>query len=267
MRTIPILLYHSVSDEPSAALARYTVSPARLRDHAAAIADQGWQVLTIAELDRRIALGTLDDEPTMAVTFDDGFADTAERAAPILAQHGFPATLYVTSGCVGSYCDWLGSGGRRPMASWSQLRDLAGSGWEIGAHSVSHPELDVLPLVAARQQIRECRAALQDRLGLPIDSFAYPHGYHSSRVRREVIGAGFRTACAVKNALSSDRDDPHARARLTVVSTLSGADLAAMLGADESGRPPIASIRERPRTRAWRCYRRLRRQTVFGAQR
>ena len=266
MRIIPILLYHSVSDDPSPALARYTVSPTLFREHASVLADQGWRVLTIAELDHRIALGRLDDEPTMALTFDDGFADTAERAAPILADYGFPATLYVTTGCVGSPCEWLGPQGRRPMASWSQLRDLASSGWEIGAHSVSHPELDVLPLAAARQQIRDSRASLQERLGLPVDSFAYPHGYHSTAVRREVIDAGFRTACAVKNALSSERDDPFARARLTVISTLSAEELGWMLGGGDTGEPPVASVRERPRTTAWRCYRRLRQRTVLGAR-
>lgn len=262
MRPIPILLYHSVTDDPSPALGTYTLAPSRLRDHAAVIADQGWRVLTIAELAREMTEGNLGDEPTLALTFDDGFADTAEYAAPILAEHDFSATLYVTSGRVGAHCDWLGPEGRRPMASWAQLRDLSASGWEIGAHSISHVELDVVAMIAAREQIRGSRAALQQALGLPVESFAYPHGYHSRRVRQEVIAAGFRTACAVKNVFSDACDDRYALARLTVTSTMTGDDLARLL----SSSPTRAARRERPRTKAWRCYRRIRHEAGRGAK-
>ncbi len=262
MRAIPILLYHSVSGDPSPALADYTLDPARFEEHAAVIAEQGWQTLTVGELTRRVAEGAITDEPTLAITFDDGFADTAEQAAPILDRHGLAATIYVTSGCVGQDCDWLGPQGRRPMASWQQLRDLSDLGWEIGAHSVDHSQLDVLRPAALREQIRGSRSGLQDHMGLPVESFAYPHGYHSGRVRREVIAAGFLSACAVKNSLSSTADDPYALARLTVASTLTGDDLARLLGGQNRRTRIMTGGRELTRTKVWRCYRRVRHETV-----
>ena len=262
MRAIPILLYHSVSDNPSPALADYTLAPARFDEHLAVIADQGWRTITVGELTKRVAGGAITEDRTLVITFDDGFADTAEEAAPILERHGFAATVYVTSGCVGQECDWLGPTGRRPMASWQQLRDLSGSGWEIGAHSVDHSQLDVLRPAALREQVRGSRSELQDHLGLPVESFAYPHGYHSGRVRREVIAAGFRSACAVKNSLSSTADDPYALARLTVTSTMTGDDLARMLGGQDKRTRIMAGGRELTRTKVWRCYRRVRHEAV-----
>ena len=261
---IPVLLYHSVTDDPSPALARYTLGRRLLGEHAAVIAQQGWRVLTIGELTSAIDEGTADLEPTLAITFDDGFADTADHAAPILAEHKLAATLYVTSGTVGRYCDWLGSDGRRPMASWQQLADLGTGGWEIGAHSVDHPELDVLGAEARRSQIHDSRTMLQDNLGLPIDSFAYPHGYHGARVRSEVVKAGYRTACAVKNAMSSATDDPFARARLTITSDTTAEALARLLIDARTGKAPPATASEDRRTTAWRCYRRLRHRATGG---
>lgn len=265
MNRVPALLYHSISDDPSPALRNYTVHPESFREHLSVIRTQGWDVVTITELERRLAerrtAAQVHDEgqPMLLITFDDGFADNTEEAAVALAEHGFPATLYVTTGTIGRSSDWLGDSGKRPMVSWSQLRGLVDAGWEVGSHSVSHPELDVIPLRDARQEIEQSRAVLEDGLGQTVASFAYPHGYYRKAVRNTVITAGYSSACAVRNAWSTSADDRFARARLTVSPTLSADALGALLG-DENAREVrrTEGIR-RARAQAWRSYRRVRR--------
>ena len=265
MTPVPILLYHSISDHPSPVLADYTLAPSMLAEHAAVIADQGWLAVTITELNRRISEGELGDTRTLAITFDDGFADNAEEAACVLADHSLAATLYVASGTVGSTCSWLGSGERRPMASWQQLRDLSAAGWEIGAHSVTHPELDIVPAHRASREIIESRITLQDGLGLGIDSFAYPHGYHTNQTRDAVIAAGFDNACAVRNRPSSDVDDRFARARLTIPATLTGDGLAQLLRQADRPRSD-QTLGGRYSRRVWRTYRKVRRLAGKGVR-
>ena len=78
------------------------------------------------------------------------------------------------------------------MLDWSQLAGLRAAGIEIGGHSHTHPHLDTLAPRAAREEIAGCKALLEQSLGEPVRSFAYPHGYSSRRVRRLVAAGRLR---------------------------------------------------------------------------
>jgi hypothetical protein len=102
--------------------------------------------------------------------------------------------------------------------------------------------------------------------GAAVVSFAYPHGAYDGRVRLAVIGAGYRSAAAVKNALSHPADDPFAIARWTVTAGTPASRVAGVLDGEGA---PHAWARERLRTRAYRTARRGRRRIAekFGARR
>jgi peptidoglycan/xylan/chitin deacetylase (PgdA/CDA1 family) len=106
--------------------------------------------------------------------------------------------------------------GSRPILSWEQLREVRDSGIECGAHTHSHPQLDLLPLAQAQKEITQSKRMLEEHLGETISSFAYPYGYHTSAVKKLVREAGYTSACAVKNALSTPATDPFALARVLV---------------------------------------------------
>jgi peptidoglycan/xylan/chitin deacetylase (PgdA/CDA1 family) len=253
---VPILLYHAVTDHPSDFIAPYTVSPATFRRHLDAVAAIGATTLTVSDLLAARAGGTLPERPVL-ITFDDGYRDTLTAAAPALAERGMVATTYVTTGVVD-----VASPGGDPMLTWAQIDELAAMGHEIGAHSHTHPQLDTLPLRSVRREVAGSQARLQDRTGLPIASFAYPHGYSDARVRRVVREAGFTSACSVKNALSPPDDRPHTLARLMVMSTTADADVDGWL----AGRGvPVGQADERLLTVGWRWYRRARARVGNGA--
>jgi peptidoglycan/xylan/chitin deacetylase (PgdA/CDA1 family) len=236
---LPILLYHALG---SPARDRYAVTPARFAADVDAVAASGRRPLAIGRLTREWPLPA----GTVAVTFDDGTADFAEHAWPLLHDRDLPVTLFVTSGLVG------GRHEGRPMLTWAQLAELRDAGVEIGAHGQRHVAFDVLPLDAAARELVNAKLELEDRLQVPVDTCAYPHGHHTPAVKRLAAAAGYRSACAVKNALSHPHDDRYALARVTVTP---GTDVAALL----AGRgAPLAPSRERLRTRAWRAYRRAR---------
>ena len=243
---VPIFLYHSVSDVPAAGQEAFTVTPARFAEHVEAIAASGRVGLTISEYARALRGERALPARAGAVTFDDGFADTL-AAVEALRARGLTSTVYITSSRLDD-----ASGITSPAT-----REIAASGAEIGAHSVTHPHLDELQLAAVVEEIGEGKHALEQRLELSIATFAYPHGAHDQHVRGAVIDAGFRSAVAVKNALSHSHDDPFALARITI---MGDTPISTVLAALDGRGAPIAWSGERYRTRAFREYRRLRRR-------
>lgn len=255
MATIPLLLYHSVARSPSPAIAGFSVSPERFARQLDAVVESGRTPLTVSQYAAGLAAGTLPERP-LVITFDDGYADFAEHALPELATRSLRCTLYIATGFLEGRPDHRVP--RQPpdrMLAWSQLRELAAAGVEIGAHSHSHYQLDTLGAARAREEIVSSKGLLEEELGTEVSTFAYPHGYSSARVRSAVRAAGYRSAAAVKNAFSSEGDDLFALARLTV---LSSSDEQRFTGWLQGVSAPQAPPRERVRTMVWRGYRRSR---------
>jgi peptidoglycan/xylan/chitin deacetylase (PgdA/CDA1 family) len=244
---IPVLLYHSVSDHPAHSDAWGAVSRAEFAAHVDVIKASGRVALGITELAAALrGERPLPDRP-VAVTFDDGLADTY-AAIELLRSHHLASTVYVTSGEVGA----------RDRLSPPQLAALAGlAGVEVGAHAVRHRRLDELDVAEVADELRVSKAQLEDLTQRSIRSFAYPHGSYDRRVRTAAIDAGYRSAAAVKNAVSHPGDDPMAIARWTVTGGTPAARIEQVL---EGAGVPLAWRHERLRTRAYRTVRRRRRR-------
>ena len=212
---VPILLYHAITDDPPGWIAPFAVTPATFRAHLDAVVASGRQPLTVSQYtDGLNGKAPLPPRPVL-ITVDDGFADFADNALPALLERNLPSTLYVTTGaCAGQPRETV-----LPAATMLRYADLPGleaAGVEIGAHSHTHRQLDLLPAREVASELSASHDLLAQALGHRIRSFAYPHGYWRSRVRRLVGAAGFDSACAVGNSWSSARDHRLAMSRLMV---------------------------------------------------
>lgn len=263
MTAIPILLYHSIGEAPGAACQPWYVSLSNFEEQLLLIKRRGFTCLTISALVDAVDHDALPAKP-LAITFDDGGSDFAENALSLLTRYELPSTMYVPSAYVGRYLPWSRSSpevGRRIM-DWDVLRSLDPDLVEIGAHSATHPQLDVVSRAQCRTEIIGAKAQLERGLGRSLRSFAYPHGYHSASVRRIVIEAGFDSASACGNRWSSTGDDRFAMSRLTVFGDLSAAALDAALTSPPTHEPTPRHIARF----GWRCARRVQRRLV-GATR
>lgn len=253
---IPILMYHSISSESGERFRQFAMSPERFAQHLAYLQSHSYTPITVSRYVELISGGggDLPDRPVV-LTFDDGFADFYTDALPELRRHDFVATLYVATDYVGGTSLWLGREGEaeRSMLSWSQLREIAENGIECGAHTCSHPQLDVLPDAAIMKEVVECKVLLEDRLGRRICTFAYPFGFQTERVRRMVRAAGYTSACAVAYAMSSPRDDRFALSRLIVTGDMSIDRFARLLAGHGS---PLVPAYRRIRAKTWQIVRR-----------
>lgn len=253
---VPILLYHSVTDEPPSWLARWSLSPEAFALQLDLLLELGRVPLTVTQLRRALDGRARLPEHPVVITFDDGFADFATGALPVLTARQVPATLYVTTGALQGRPRHAGCVlPEAPMLEWSQLGELEDQGIEIGAHSQTHRRLDELSAADAAEEARWSKAALEDALGHGVASFAYPHGSHSRETTDAVRAAGFRSAAAVRNALSSSDDERFALARLTVT-VATGAERFERWCRGEGAK--VAPFPERARTTAFRWVRRAR---------
>jgi peptidoglycan/xylan/chitin deacetylase (PgdA/CDA1 family) len=262
---VPILMYHSVTDRPPAQTRRLAVRPGELADQLAHLRDAGFTPLTFSDLATILRDGrpALPPRPVV-ITFDDGYADFHTEALPILDQFGFPATVFVTTG-------WLADAGPhaagRPLdrtLTWKQVKEAAAHGVELAGHSHSHTQLDQIDDAALREELSRSRALLEDEIGKPVTTMAYPYGYSNARVRRAVAAAGYEAACAVNNALAARSHDRFSMPRLTVGrSTTMTKFQAAVAGHGV----PALYLRERTLTNGYTVVRRTRsalRQSVSG---
>lgn len=253
---IPILMYHSVDRRCADAYRRWMVLPEEFQRHMEYLASNSYSPIPISALTSFLQSSKPLPARTVAITFDDGLRDFLTGAVPILQRYNFPATLYAVSGCVGQTSQWLGSVGEggRAMLNWPELRDISSAGIEIGAHSVSHPQLDILGPAKADAEIRGSKLALEDQLGHAVQSFAYPHGYASRTTRRLVREAGFTSACRVRHALASTAEDVFALSRIIMTSSIGIDELDKMLSGSTL---PVAPPSDRLAATGWRMVRRL----------
>ncbi|MCT9930893.1 polysaccharide deacetylase family protein [Planotetraspora sp. A-T 1434] len=257
MTRVPILMYHSVTDRPNGDTRPHAVRPGDFAEQMGYLKDAGFTPLTVGELVASLNRpGREVPARPVVVTFDDGYADFHAQALPVLDRLGIPSTVFLTSG-------WVHDAGTeaagRPldrMLSWSQAREAAEHGVEIAGHSHSHPQLDQLRDHELRQELRRNKALLEDRIGRPVTTMAYPYGYSSARVRREVRKAGYWAACAVSNAIAADRHDLLAIPRLTVGRSTT---MARFRLAVEGRGVPLLYLKERILTSGYAVVRRTRR--------
>jgi peptidoglycan/xylan/chitin deacetylase (PgdA/CDA1 family) len=259
-KKVAILMYHSISDHAATKFKQFTVSPALFADHMAFLHQYAYTPITVTQYIHALSQGdsasTALPERPVILTFDDGFADFFTDALPVLKQFNFTATLYVATAFVNSTSRWLQREEemKRQIVTWEQLNEISAQGIECGSHGHRHLQLDTLPSSVVQKEIIHSKLLLEQRLGGPVSSFAYPFGYYTAGVRQQVQEAGYTSACAVKHAVSSEATDPFALARLMVKADTSISSLAALLNGHSSS--VVTMIYLHTRTSAWQLVRR-----------
>jgi peptidoglycan/xylan/chitin deacetylase (PgdA/CDA1 family) len=269
----PILTYHRVNDEGDPF---FPALPTPVFERHMAHVARHYRVLTVEALVERMRRSDVPRN-ALAITFDDGYRDNLTHAAPILARHGLPATVFLATGLIGngevSWFDRLamavklttvpalpapwgerldlattparlrtleraqaalkampddersaaleslveGLGGVDPrgfkslMLSWDDVQALAGMGFAIGSHTVSHPVLSRLSRERAWAEILGSRTMIEAACGMTPKAFAYPNGRtedYTTSVARMVEEAGFTCAVTTRFGVNTAATSP-----------------------------------------------------------
>lgn len=222
-----MLMYHAVTPEDSRPRWPWAVSMRQFQAQLDFLAAARYTTLTQRELAATPAAAL--PARVVVITFDDGYRNNL-LAADELSRRGMRASWFIVTGNIGAAPGWPSE--HRPagrMLDAAELRRLQADGMEIGSHTVSHPRLPTTADAQLRRELADSRAALQDLLGAPVDSFAYPYGAWDARCAAAVAAAGYSSACTTRTGWALRDNDPYRLRRLTVFNTDTTSTLARKL--------------------------------------
>src|SRR3989344_5193827 len=165
---------------------------------------ENFNIMPLGKIVKWIKEGKLKHN-SLAITFDDGYADNLHNALPILKDLNVPATIFITSGYISSNKHFYWDGNTRPEdrgrpLTHDELIELAKCNLiEIGAHTISHPRLSALPLPKQEEEINGSKKQIEKVLNYPQISLAYPFGDKESFDKNaiEIVKkSGFNYACS-----------------------------------------------------------------------
>jgi len=201
-------MYHRIAAKGPLTLERYRVTPELFSDQLAVLYRAGYRTIGIHDWIRAIE----GDEPLsgkpIILTFDDGYRDFLTDAMPLLRVHGFSATVFLVAERIGGISDWDAEYGESaPLLSWDEVRALQEAGVDFGCHSSLHRPLTGMHLGELTEDIVRARAILEEGLGTPVTTLAYPYGMVNEFVREIVADLGFRAALTCEPGISRLGDD------------------------------------------------------------
>jgi peptidoglycan/xylan/chitin deacetylase (PgdA/CDA1 family) len=204
-RGVTILLYHAVT-RPGEERSRFVVDRREFAWQMGWLARRGFRVVSLDAYVRNRRAHRLTPGGSVIITFDDGYRDNGEIAAPILRARGFGATIFLVTDCMGDANRWDREGplaGRR-IHSWDEVRALEQAGFAFAPHARSHRDMTRLSKAELLEEVRGAWDVLSREVARPVPVLAYPFGSHNPAVRNSPETVGLLAACTAtggKNTL------------------------------------------------------------------
>ncbi|SPL72450.1 polysaccharide deacetylase family protein [Acinetobacter stercoris] len=202
-----VLMYHMVREHiDGAKFNKLRVKPAEFEKQVRYMQEQGFHFVTMHELREKWGQ---HPEKTVAITFDDGYLDNLSNAYPVLEKYRAKATVYVVVDRHDR--DWStykkahhnsGELMHEPKLNDEQVQLLSNSGLvEIGSHTLTHANLDKLNDAECFTEMSESKKRLEQLIGRPVTSFAYPFGIYSVRDVAVAKQVGYTNAVTTKEGI------------------------------------------------------------------
>jgi peptidoglycan/xylan/chitin deacetylase (PgdA/CDA1 family) len=236
-RSIPILMYHSITDEDESRVHAYyrtSTSPQAFALQMEQLHQAGYQTCSPAQAVAQLETRVKTTSKHVVITFDDGFSDFYQNAFPSLNRFGFTATVYLPTAYIGDSAQQFKG---KDCLTWAEVQELQNHGILFGSHTVTHPQLSGLSKDAIEMEVRDSKKAIEGKTGRVVDSFAYPYAFpqadaeFKTMLRDTLVSAGYRNGVCTMVGRAGFRSDPLFMERLPV----NGLDDKALLQAKLAG--------------------------------
>ena len=199
-RTLRVLMYHKVNDVPENSV---TVPVGHFDEQMAQLGELGYQPVDLDAVLDHYQHGTPLPSGAVLITFDDGYRDNLQNAAPVLQKYGYPAVVFVPVGYLAGtrplpHDEHLAARGIvNPPLSWDDLAELEAAGIRIESHGIGHRPLSDLDPSDAAREIALSKLRLEERLGREVEAYAFVKGsqaYFKPEHASLVQQAGYKLA-------------------------------------------------------------------------
>lgn len=202
------LMYHEIGVpgqplcDSSPGYLRYVVPVDEFRKQLEILRNEGIRGCSITELlDGRATFGS-----AIAITFDDGCQTDLSVAAPMLRDAKFGATFFIVPGFLG----------RPGYLTADGVRTLAGQGFEIGSHGMTHRFLTALEPAALDEELSTSRRVLAEMSGPEIRHLSCPGGRWNRAVADRAFALGYGSVSTSRIGRNDPARDRARLARLAV---------------------------------------------------
>ncbi len=208
--SIPVLMYHyvrtgvAVTDQMSYQL---SVAPEMLDQQLSYLHDQGFQTISLSDLDESLSEGTPLPPKSVILTFDDGYRDFYTSAFPLLKKYNLRAVSFYIVG-YSNYPTYM---------NWDMVKEIHNSGLvDVESHTLSHFLLTKLPLDQQRKEIFDSKKTLEEILHKKVNYFAYPYGDFNQQVLSLAAEAGYKLAFGTDPGLQQKSSEKLSLKRITI---------------------------------------------------
>lgn len=209
-----ILTYHAVDTRQSVT----SISAELFQWQMETLATLGLVGISLADAFDHLARTGGFLENSVVLTFDDGYRCLAENVLPVTQTLGFSGTVFVIPDMIGlkaAQARSLNSDIDRDMLGWSQIDELLRAGFEIGSHSLRHPDLTRVSDTELQRELSQARQSLEQKLQVPVESFAYPYGRLNHAVQAAASSL-YKRACTTRLGRNTLDQDPMKLRRVDV---------------------------------------------------
>ena len=165
---IPVLLYHSISDDNSMMSLKLNIFENQIKY----LKKNGYTSINFDEIDQ-------NKKKQIIITFDDGYKDVFVNALPILKKYEFKATCFFVTNLIGQDNSWdikNKNFSKKEIMNFNDINQWISSGMYIGSHSHNHLDLTKIPEKNLLNELEFSRKILEDKFNINNDIFCYPYG-------------------------------------------------------------------------------------------
>lgn len=194
-----ILMYHSIGDNE----VFFTVRTEEFENQMEYLSRNSFNVVPLSALLDREKM----QKRTVILTFDDGYLDNYENVFPVLKKYGFPATIFLAIGFMGSK---MNNSYNKPldMLKWDQIKEMHNSGIiDFEPHTRNHKNLADVALSEASSEIDLSRDDIENNLNKKCNFFCYPHGGYNDKIKEFLESRGFTGAVCTSEGIFKSGDD------------------------------------------------------------